>query len=110
MPKKLSSSDVTPTLVQERLVAWGRSIRAARLKQRITVADLCERIGISEATLRRLERGDPGAAAGTYLTALLMLGLFDEAVPALHVSLGTVTGHRVRRGKLERGEDDGDYF
>jgi transcriptional regulator with XRE-family HTH domain len=110
MPKKLSDPEITPTLIQERLVAWGHSIRAARLEQRITVAELCQRVGISEATLRRLEHGDPGAAAGTYLTTLLTLGLFDTAAPALHASLGTATGHRVRLSKLERGEVDDHEF
>lgn len=110
MPRKFADLDTTPTLVQERLAVWGRSIRAARLRQRITVADLCQRLEISEGTLRRLERGDPRAAVGSYLTAFLALGLFDAAAPPLPASLGTATGSRVRRSKLERGEDDGDYF
>ena len=110
MPKKLSDSDLIHTLVQERLFSWGKAVRAARLWQRITVADLCERVGIAQATLRRLERGDPGAAAATYLTALLVLGLFDQAVPQLPASLDKAAGRRVRRSKLERGEDDDDDF
>src|SRR5215217_665306 len=103
MPKKSADADILPTLVRERLIAWGMIVRAERLRQRITIADLCARVGISEATLRRLERGDPGAAAGTYLATLLVLGLFDQAVPSLPASLGTATGQRVRHGKLERG-------
>lgn len=46
-----------PTLVQERLVEWGRCVNVQRMRQRITATDLCRRLGISEATLRRLERG-----------------------------------------------------
>jgi transcriptional regulator with XRE-family HTH domain len=110
MPTKLSDTDITPTLVQERLVAWGRFIRAARLQKRITVAGLCERLGISEATLRRLERGDPGAAAGTYLRALQTLGLIDRAVPLLPASLGAAAGQRVRRTKQQQDDDDGKHF
>lgn len=112
MPKKLLVSTTLPTLVQERLDTWGRCIHAQRLRQRITAADLCERISISEATLRRIERGDPGAGAGAYLTALLILGMADDATPALTPSLWSASAQR--RVKLRReeraGEDDADYF
>lgn len=86
MPKKLSPQVVIPTLVAERLHIWGRCIRTQRVRQRVPARDLCERIGISDATLRRLERGDPGAGASTYLTALLVLGMLDMAVPMLPVT------------------------
>jgi transcriptional regulator with XRE-family HTH domain len=112
VPKKLLYPETLPTLVQERLSTWGRCIHAQRLRQRITAADLCERISISEATLRRMERGDPGAAAGTYLTALLILGVGDEATPALSPSLWSDTPQRrVKLSRQERGSaDDVGYF
>ncbi|MBR8655825.1 helix-turn-helix transcriptional regulator [Achromobacter sp. Marseille-Q0513] len=83
MPAKLRSSDAVPTAIAHRLSTWGRSIRAQRVAQRITAADLCARMNISEATLRRIEQGDPGASASTYLTALWVLGMFEAAAPAL---------------------------
>jgi transcriptional regulator with XRE-family HTH domain len=112
MPKKLLNTRSLPTLVQERMNTWGRCIRKQRLLQRITAADLCERIGISQATLRRLERGDMGAGAGTYLTALLILGVADEVTPPLALPLWSdVRQSRVRLSREERGgEADDDYF
>ena len=112
MPKKLSGADVWPTLILDHLQIWGRCIRPQRLQQRITAADLCQRLGISAATLRRLERGDPGAAAGSYLTALLTLGIADAATPPLPAALWQETGSiRVRlRQQREGGEPDADYF
>ena len=115
MPKKLSPSTKTPTLVKERLRTWGLSIHTQRLYQRITAADLCQRISISEATLRRLEAGDPGANVGAYLSALLALGIADEAVPALPSTLwttptGPMTKQRVRIRNEERANDADDYF
>ena len=101
-----------PTLVQERLTEWGRCVNVQRLQQRITSADLCRRLGISEATLRRLERGDPGVGAGAYLTALLTLGMAEQATPALPPVLWLkARGKRVRptRQEHEAGTDD-DYF
>ncbi|WP_423681799.1 MULTISPECIES: hypothetical protein [unclassified Undibacterium] len=112
MPKKLLNTDTVPTLVRERLSTWGRCIHTQRLRQRITAADLCARMSISEATLRRMERGDPGTAAGAYLSALLILGVMDETTPALASTLWSDTPHR--RVKLSRqeqgGEEDAEYF
>lgn len=112
MPKKLLDTDSLPTLVQERLSTWGRCIHTQRLRQRITAADLCARLGISEATLRRLERGDPGAGAGTYLTALLTLGVAAEAAPPLPPPLWSdIPQRRVKPSRQERGgKDDAEYF
>jgi len=89
---------------------WGRCIRTQRLRQRITVADLSGRLGISKTTLLRLERGDPGAGAGAYVTALLALGIADLAVPAVPSALWQAdVGQRV---KLRQHEKEGadDYF
>jgi len=111
MPKKLSKAESWPTLVQERLTAWGRCISTQRLRQRITVADLSARLGISRTTLLRLEKGDPGAGAGAYLTALLALGIIDKAAPALPVELWQGDyGQRVRLSQQEKGADDAEYF
>ena len=112
MPKKHLTTETLPTLVGERLHTWGRCIHAQRLRLRITAADLCERISISEATLRRLERGDPGAGAGAYLAALLVLGVNSEATPPLAPALWSDSPHRrVKLSRQERGsDDDADYF
>ena len=106
MPKKLLRSDVVPTLVMERLTIWGRTIHAQRTLQRITAADLCARMSISEATLRRMEQGDPGTGVGAFLSALLILGVMEEAAPALPASLWSdPPGRRVRRRGQEKSQD-----
>jgi len=111
MPKKLSTTESWPTLVQERLTAWGKCIAAQRLRQRITAVDLSARLGISRATLVRLEKGDPGAGVGAYLTALLALGIFDQAAPALPAELWQGDyGQRVKMNLQEKGTDDVEYF
>ncbi|HEY0848081.1 MAG TPA: helix-turn-helix transcriptional regulator [Noviherbaspirillum sp.] len=108
MPKKKLSPEAVPTLVQERLVLWGRVIRAQRTLQRIRAADLCARLEISEATLRRLERGDAGAGAGLYLMAFQVLGVLDELAP---VPSGTLwSGEAKQRVRLSSKKADGDYF
>ncbi len=111
MPKKLSSAEAWPTLVQERLTMWGKSINTQRLRQRITVADLSARMGVSRTTLLRLEKGDSGASAGAYLTALLALGIVDQAAPVLPAALWQGDyGQRVKLSLQEKGADDAEYF
>jgi transcriptional regulator with XRE-family HTH domain len=111
MPKKLSTAETWPTLVQERLTIWGKCIHAQRLQQRITGADLCARLGISRATLRRLEQGDPGAGAGAYLTALLTPGILGKATPALPTELWQGDhGQRVKLSQQKKEGDDAEYF
>jgi transcriptional regulator with XRE-family HTH domain len=111
MPKKLSPAQAWPTLVQERLTVWGKCIRTQRLRQRVTVEDLANRLGISRGTLIRLEKADPGASAGAYLTALLALGVADQAVPALANELWQGDfGQRVKLSRDEKGIEDAEYF
>lgn len=111
MPKKISTTEPWPTLALERLRVWGLCIQTQRLRQRITVVDLSSRMGISRATLLRLEKGDPGAGAGAYLAAFLVLGLLDQAVPALPAELWQGDhGQRVKPRQQELAGGDEDYF
>jgi transcriptional regulator with XRE-family HTH domain len=52
----------------------GEHIRIARLKRRLGTRDFARRMGTSESTLARLERGEPGTSIGTIAMALLVLG------------------------------------
>lgn len=56
------------------LRALGDDIRTARKKRRIPVAEFASRIGVSEGTLARLEKGDGGVRIETLAMALLVLG------------------------------------
>ncbi|KIF80048.1 helix-turn-helix domain-containing protein [Noviherbaspirillum autotrophicum] len=109
MPKKNLSAAAVPTLVQERLRIWGMAIRKQRLMQKLRVADLCRRMGISEATLRRLEQGDAGAGAGLYLIAFHILGLFEDAAPEPPSALWQHDSGQ-RRVRLSTKEHADDYF
>ncbi len=56
----------------------GRDIETARKKRRMSVADFCQRIGVSDKTLKRLETGDGGVRVETLATALLAPGMLDR--------------------------------
>lgn len=83
MPRKHRQSDALASQAAERLREWGLCIRSQRVAQHIRASDLCARMDISLPTLRRLEQGDPGASAASYLNALLILGALDVAAPPL---------------------------
>jgi len=60
---------------QERLSALGERLRAARLRRRVSQGEIAARVGVSRATIARLERGDPNVAVGVLTRALGVLGL-----------------------------------
>lgn len=68
----------TNTLEAARLL--GSQVRLGRRERRWTVAELAERVGVSEVTMLKIEKGDPGVRLGFALEAATLVGvpLFDE--------------------------------
>lgn len=64
--------------INSALKQLGRDIEVARKKRRMSVADFCERIGVSDKTLKKLERGEGGVRIETLAMALLALGMLDR--------------------------------
>lgn len=60
--------------VQSALRRLGDDIRTARKKRRLSVADFCARIGVTDKTLAKLEQGEGGVRLETFAMALLALG------------------------------------
>lgn len=109
MPRKKAPSPYWHPKLVSRLSLWGRCIRAQRVRQKIKATMFCERVGVSVSTLRRIELGDPTVAAGSYLTALNALGLFDPIVPEPDVQWYADTPHTARATRTAE-EDQNDYF
>lgn len=55
----------------------GRDISLARRMRRIPAADFAQQMGVSRATLHRLENGDPGISLNTLAMAMVALGRLD---------------------------------
>jgi transcriptional regulator with XRE-family HTH domain len=55
------------------LVALGRRVRRARIERNDSMAVFAQRIGVSEQTVRAMERGLPTVQIGTWLEALWIL-------------------------------------
>ena len=72
----------TPPAFQRQLNALGLRMRLARERRKLGTELFAERLGVSRETLRRLEKGDPSIAMGTFLRALRVLGL-DQDIDSL---------------------------
>lgn len=75
-----------PPSIQRTVRNLGRDIRIARKKRRMPVADFAARMGVSQGTLVRLERGEPGVSIGVLAMALLALGESGRLEEILDVS------------------------
>lgn len=69
------SEDPLPTPVKKALSKFGKDIRAARIRRRITMELMASRASISRTTLTKVEKGDPSVSFGTYATVIFILGL-----------------------------------
>lgn len=104
-----------PPSVQRALRGLGRDIQIARKKRRLPVADFAARMGVSQGTVARLEKGEPGVGLGSVAMALLALGELGRLADLLDVSRDD-TGlmldldslpRRIRRRRAVTGADAG---
>jgi len=57
------------------LEKMGEDIKLARLRRKLSSAQVAERAGISRSTLWQIEKGMPNVSMGYYAQVLLVLGL-----------------------------------
>ncbi|MBK5915726.1 XRE family transcriptional regulator [Rhodocyclus purpureus] len=74
MPKQSRSLSSMPPLVLAQLKQLGENLAIARKRRKEARRLWAERIGVTEPTLARMEKGDPSVAFGTYATALWLIG------------------------------------
>jgi transcriptional regulator with XRE-family HTH domain len=77
MPGKRAIESI-PSPVARALEKLGADLALARRRRRLTQASMAERLRVSEATVRRMERGDSGISLGTIAQALFVLGELDK--------------------------------
>ncbi|EHP93420.1 putative DNA-binding protein [Methylorubrum extorquens DSM 13060] len=96
----------------------GRDISHARRVRRMPAEEFATRIGVSRATLYRLEKGDPGISLNTLCMAMHLLGrlgavadLADQASDDIGLMLSRQAAprrvRRVRGASSEVGEGEG---
>ncbi|HTK02621.1 MAG TPA: XRE family transcriptional regulator [Bordetella sp.] len=85
MPKRSAALNAMPPGVLADLRLLGENLAIARKRRREPLKSWAQRIGVSEPTLMRMEKGDPSVSMGVYATALWLIGrsqaLVDLAAP-----------------------------
>jgi hypothetical protein len=74
MSKRSNAIESMPPVVLNHLRTLGENLAVARKRRRESLRAWSERIGVSEPTLMRMERGDPSVSIGVYATALWLIG------------------------------------
>jgi DNA-binding XRE family transcriptional regulator len=86
MSKRSNALDSMPSVVLVHLRELGENLAVARKRRREPLKAWAQRIGVSEPTLMRMEKGDPSVSMGVYATALWLVGrsqaIADLAAPA----------------------------
>lgn len=102
--------------VRQATAQMARDLRSARQARRLTQFDMAYRSGMSRATYKRLEAGDPAVALGFWLRAWQQMGLVEQWTDALSPHRDeegerrrriAASGSRVR--PVSRREEDWDY-
>ena len=93
MPRQNTPPAQFPAQVLEQISALAQRIVAARKSQGHTQAQWAQRLGISQPTMARIERGDPAVATATYVMCLWLINphlqltsLLDTPAPVLATS------------------------
>lgn len=107
MSKRVPEDNPIPLPVVDLVQRWGKSIRAQRQARKIPMRDFAHRINVSLNTLQRIERGEHSVQAGTYLTAMMTLGIMEQFCPAPDTALMHSSIERVRS---PTSKDNDDYF
>ena len=71
-----------PSPVLMHLRELGENLSIARKRRREPLKAWAQRIGVSEPTLMRMEKGDPSVSMGVYATALWLIGR-HQALPQM---------------------------
>ena len=71
-----------PSAVLAQLRQLGDNLAVARKRRREPLKSWALRIGVSEPTLMRMEKGDPSVSMGVYATALWLMGRSQALVEA----------------------------
>lgn len=75
----MGRTTITPLpSLERRLTEVGENLHLARLRRKLSAAQVAERAGITRPTLRSIERGDPSVSFGAYASVLFCLGLEQD--------------------------------
>ena len=77
MPNRSRIQSSPPGAVADALKKVGSNIKIARLRRKLRIEDVAQRLGVSRFTVADVEKGKPGASMAAYAGALWALGLLE---------------------------------
>lgn len=83
------------------LAEFGKRLRLARLRRKLTTRTVAVRAGMSRSTLYNAEHGDPAVGLGTFVRLMSVLGLENDI--ALLAADDRI-GRKLQDAELERKE------
>ena len=95
MPRNSLSYTLISDAALGSLVALGARLKEARLLRNWTQADIAQKAGLSESSIRKVEAGSPHITVGAYLALLDVLGLptaFNRVIAKGDDTLGEALG------------------
>ncbi|MCD6150991.1 MAG: XRE family transcriptional regulator [Deltaproteobacteria bacterium] len=78
MTRTSKISQSPPAAVEDILKRLGSNIRTARLRRKLSMQELANRIGISRYVMADVENGKPNTSIAAYMGALWVLGLHKK--------------------------------
>src|SRR5258708_12337076 len=67
-----------PYAVERVLKTLGANLRTARLRRKLTLEEVAQKVGASRRIIADVENGKPSTSIGMYLAALWALGLLEQ--------------------------------
>ena len=100
-----------PHPVEEALKARGRNLRVARVRRRLTMDDVAEKLGVGRRVVADAERGKPSTGIAIYLGLLWVYGLLGQlaavADPSLDLEgLSLAVANEPTQARHKRGFDN----
>jgi transcriptional regulator with XRE-family HTH domain len=75
---RIGISKGPPAALERILNQLGRNIRIARLRRKLRLEDLADKLGVSRYLMSDIEKGKPTASIGAYFGALWAMGLTSD--------------------------------
>ena len=113
MPRSSLSYALISDAALGSLAAIGTRLKDARLLRNWTQADIADKAGLSESSIRKVEAGSPHITVGAYLALLDVLGLptaFDRVIAPGDDTLGEALGRNALRQRARAPRSSADEF
>jgi transcriptional regulator with XRE-family HTH domain len=80
MSKKTLLFEAPPYAVEQRLIKLGKDLRMARVRRKLTIPEVAEKIGTGVRAIADAEKGKISTGIGVYMALLWVYGLLEQMI------------------------------